>query len=258
VRQSKPVKAPLAIVAAMRAELRPLLGRVRVSRAVRRDGQRFVAGDLDGRRALLTVTGVGGRAAAAGACRTLEELSALGWHEASVLVIGVAGGLGPEARFGEVFVFESCRRFDGSDRETGRLELAVPRAEPASGRKAAELLTLDRVVAHPAAKSELWRRLASPAAAAVDMETYYSAERFTAAGRQVMAVRAISDGPDDALPPWLADCTDPEGGLSQTKVAMRAVARPFSVPALLDLRRRVAHATAQLCTTVRELLVSSP
>lgn len=247
------VKAPpLVLVSALRAELAPVIGVLRDARGTRRGGQRFVAGELDGRRALLTWTGVGGRAASAGARRTLDHLEELGWRDARVVVLGVAGGLSPSASFGEVFVCHSCRRFDHEDRETGSFELTAP----ASGMPSAELLTLDRVVFDPEIKSRLWQRLGAPSAAAVDMETFYSAERFAGAGIDVLAVRAISDGPSDALPSWLAECAGPGGGLSTARVAARALVRPLSVPALLELRRRVAIASQRLSDTVRDLLAT--
>jgi nucleoside phosphorylase len=237
----------------LHAEIAPALAALRGARPFRRAGQRFVAGELDGRRALLTRTGVGGRAATAGAQHTHDQLDELGWRDARIVVMGVAGGLSPSARFGEVFVCRRCRRFDLEDRETGSFELATPQ----SGTPLAELLTLDRVIVSPTAKSELWHRLGAPQAAAVDMETFYSVERFAAVGREVLAVRAISDGPSDALPPWLAECADSGGGLSTARVAARALVRPLSVPALLELRRRVAVASQRLCDSVRELLLSA-
>jgi nucleoside phosphorylase len=245
--------SPVALVTALRAELEPLLGALRNPRASRAGGQRFFEGELDGRRAVLTCTGVGGRAASAGARRVLERLRALGWSEARVVVLGVAGGLSPSALLGEVFVFGRCSRFDPDDREVGRIELPVPAGAPP-----AQLVTLDRVVVEPAVKAELWRRLGAPERAAVDMETYYAAEGFAAGGRETLAVRAISDGPADALPAWLADCVGPGGGLSPAKVAARALVHPRSVPALLELRRRVALAAERLCTAVRDLLATLP
>lgn len=243
---------PVAIVAALRAELRPLeraLGGRRVSS--RSAAQRFLEGELDGRRALLTATGVGARAAAAGARRTLERLEGLGWKDARVAIVGVAGGLSPSARLGEVLVFERCVRFEEDPPRSRRLELRTVEGS----RQPSQLLTLDRIVVDPADKKALWQRLGEPEVAAVDMETFHAAELFAAAGREVLAVRAISDGPGDALPAWLAACADPQGGLSQSRVALRALARPLSVPVLLELRRRVGQASERLCATVRELLV---
>jgi nucleoside phosphorylase len=242
--------APVVLIAAMRAELWPVQRALRRPATSRRGGQTFLTGELEGRPALLTWTGVGARAADAGARGALERLVELGWTDARLFAVGVAGGLSPSAKLGEVFAFHTCRRFDAGDHETGRLELAVPSA----GVPRAELLTLDRVVAEPAAKAKLWRRLGEPATAAVDMETYYVAARLAASGREVLAVRAISDGPADGLPAWLAGCAGPGGGLSQTRVAMGVLARPRSAPALLELRRRVALASERLCATLRELI----
>jgi nucleoside phosphorylase len=242
---------PVALVAALRAELLPAARAMQGARGARHDGQSFVTGELWGRSALLTWTGAGARAATAGARRTLVRLEELGWSDARVVVLGVAGGLSPSAHLGAVFGACRSRRFDPDHRETGCIDLA-----PATGSPAAELLTVDRVVTDPAAKHDLWRRLGAPAAAAVDMETFYSVERFSAAGLEVRALRAISDGPTDALPAWLADCVGDGGGLSQARVAWRALGRPLSWPALLELRRRVDVASGRLCESARTLLES--
>ena len=244
-------ESPVAIVAALRAEVRPLeraLGGRRVSS--RSAAQRFLEGELDGRRALLTATGVGARAAAAGARRTLERLDGLGWKDARIAIVGVAGGLSPSARLGEVFVFDRCVRFEEDPPKSRRLELRTVEGP----RQPSQLLTLDRIVVDPVEKRTLWQRLGEPEVAAVDMETFHSAELFAAAGCEVLALRAISDGPADALPAWLAECADPQGGLSQSKVALRALGRPLSVRVLLELRWRMNLASERLCATVRELL----
>ena len=169
-RSSEP---PVAIVAALRVEVGPLeraLGGRRISS--RSAGQRFLVGELDGRRALLTVTGVGARAAAAGARRTLERLDSLGWKDARVAIVGVAGGLSPSARLGEVFVFERCVRFEEDPPKSRRLELRTVEGS----RQPSQLLTLDRIVVDPADKRALWQRLGEPDVAAVDMETFHAAE----------------------------------------------------------------------------------
>jgi adenosylhomocysteine nucleosidase len=97
----------LAIVSAMREELRallPLLAGARVQRCAGRD---FHVGELAGRPAVLVLSGIGKVAAAATAALAIDR-----FHARSVLFTGVAGGLGAGVGVGDVVVADALLQHD--------------------------------------------------------------------------------------------------------------------------------------------------
>ena len=98
---------PLAIVSAMREELGALLAHLESSRVERAAGRDFHRGRLAGREVVLVLSGIGKVAAAATAALLIDRVQAR-----SLLLTGVAGGLGPGVAVGDVVVASALLQHD--------------------------------------------------------------------------------------------------------------------------------------------------
>jgi adenosylhomocysteine nucleosidase len=101
------------------------------------------------------------------------------------------------------------------------------------------LVTMDRIVASPADKSRLYHE---QQVTAVDMETAGIAQ--VCAGNSVpwLCVRAVLDRADQVLPGALVGLTRADGRASFPAAVLYALTRPWRVPLLLGLPRRVRAA----------------
>ena len=214
----------LAIVSAMWPELRALRAELAEVRTLRRAGRELHTGMLRGRPVVLALSGIGKVAAAATAALLLErfELEAL-------LFTGVAGGLGPAVRVGDVVVAEALLQHDLDASPlfpryevplTGRSRFACDAAmaaalanatghalpalrEPlaAFGATAPRLhrglvVSGDRFVATAAESAAL--RAALPDALAVEMEGAAVAQVCADFGVRCAVLRSVSDRADDS------------------------------------------------------------
>jgi len=99
--------APLAIVSAMHEELRALLPALRGARTQRVGAREFHLGQLEGRPVVLAQSGIG-KVAAASAATTLFTT----FDAAALLFTGVAGGLAPGVRVGDIVVARELLQHD--------------------------------------------------------------------------------------------------------------------------------------------------
>jgi len=234
----------IAICAAMDRELAALRRRLRSDG---RAGERAGAGGypvwrglLAGRPVLLCRTGLGRRADSA-ARALLDE------HEPWLLVsAGLAGALDPDYRRGDLVLCESVAANDDaggrravvhSDREL--LDRAVAEAARAAVPvRIGRALTVDDVVATAEEKSELRR---STGADIVEMESYWLGRLAREKGLPFLVARAVLDDAGDELPD-VPGLVRPDGSLN----AVRALARPGALPALLRLALAERRALANL------------
>ncbi|MEO8125259.1 MAG: 5'-methylthioadenosine/adenosylhomocysteine nucleosidase, partial [Burkholderiales bacterium] len=100
-------EAPVAIVAAMREELRALLPLLSQTQLVVRAGREFHRGLIHGRRVVLTRSGIGKVAAA-----TTATLLAAEFAPSMLLFTGVAGGLAHYVRVGDVVLARELLQHD--------------------------------------------------------------------------------------------------------------------------------------------------
>jgi nucleoside phosphorylase len=164
----------------------------------------------------------------------------------AVLVTGLAGGCGPAVAAGDVIVGSAAGpTADGAwlGGDPRLLAQAVRALEGASlPHRVGRLLTVPEVVATPEAKARCWR---THQALAVDMESAVVLAWAARAGLPALAVRAVSDGPTESLPPALARAVGPEGGLRASHV-LGWLGQPALLPAAWRLWRRSSAALDHL------------
>ena len=218
----------LGIVSAMRPELAAVLDRIPDARRQRAAGRDFYVGNWQGRDVVAVLARVGKVAAATTATALIERFGVT-----AIVFTGVAGGLGPGVKIGDVVVARDFlqydldasplfpryevplygrARFPADTRLTRRLALAAARAltDPAQllGQTALRQFGLtcpavhrglvisgDRFIATHADSAAL--RGALPDALAVEMEGAAIAQVCHDYGVPLAAVRTISDRADD-------------------------------------------------------------
>lgn len=241
----------IVVVSAMVEELAPLAARLRTPRRV--PGTRQVEGGLGDATLRLVATGAGRRRAIEGVRALIERLARGGSPIDALLLVGVAGGLDPKLRLGDVVRVGRVLRLGAASSD----ECEEAAGHRLSGSEPGTALTVDRIVAEAAEKEELWRSLGRPEASVVDMESFHWATTFNelcpAPRRAVL--RAVSDPSECSLPSFLADCVGSDGAISRARVAAQSLRRPRSVSSLLRLRRDVRVASTRLADAVEELVV---
>lgn len=163
----------------------------------------------------------------------------------ALLSFGVAGGIDPALSPGTVIVADAVVLPDGTriacdadwhGRVLQRLSGKVPCFSGAIAGSNEPLLS-------PEAKGALARRAR---AVAVDMESHGVARAARAKGIPVLAVRAVADGAERAIPAWVMDAILPDGGLAPGKIARALLPRPWMVWSLLGLARDNGRAMGAL------------
>lgn len=215
-----------AILAPMHPELRPLLRRLSLRRVAAAGGALFT-GALGRLEVVAAITGIGTRAAA----RTAERVLAVTAID-HLVVVGIAGGVGPSVGVGELVVPERVL-----DLASGAEHRPAP-----LGRVAARgaLATSDALVVERDALARLEER----GVVAVDMETAAIAAVCERRGVAWSVFRAISDragaGPLDAEVLRLLGA---DGRPDALEVARFVATRPWRVPHLFRLGRDSRRAT---------------
>lgn len=93
---------------------------------------------------------------------------------------------------------------------------------------------------------------AQSGALAVDMESGVAARFAQARGIPFAALRAVADGPEDALPRAAAVGLKPDGSPAVARVLAALLRQPWDLPALLRLARSSAAAHAALRQALAE------
>jgi adenosylhomocysteine nucleosidase len=186
--------------------------------------------------------GIEARIAAADPARAASEAeAALAQGATALMSFGVAGGLDPKLRTGDLLLPRAVAAQSGE-----RFAVDAALHDILSSRMAAndsDLLGLDRVVMHSAGKAELH---AQGGAVAVDMESLGVARVATEHGRPFIVLRAVADEASRSLPPAALIGLDTEGRFAPYRVLAALFGRPGQLPGLIALGRDTRRALASL------------
>ncbi|MEP6994769.1 MAG: hypothetical protein ABI968_09635 [Acidobacteriota bacterium] len=191
---------------------------------------------------VVAATGDGLRRAA----RVTDALCAR--YRPSLLIgAGVAGALTADLSVDDIVVAHRILDRDGETPWPQGVLVVSAAAKP--GARQGTLRSVDRPVVSVAEKASLALE-AGPPPAAVDMESAAWARVAAARGIPFLIIRIVSDTAEEALPGYLSECMDSEGGIRRSAVALQALADPGTIPTLWRMRRRVAECSARLAAFV--------
>lgn len=210
------------LVAAERREFDGI--RKRLGQTIARSGfgARFVCeGTRNGDRWVMVANGPGRELA--GAALSDELMREVQRQSVSAMIsTGYCGALDPKLRVGDIVVSEETR--------IGALNCSRGR-----------VITRDRVAVTAAEKRALREETG---AIAVDMESSAVKDRAEALGIPFACIRAVSDTAGENMPLDFNRYRGADGRFSRGRIALAAMARPFSVmPALLAFDRQCQRAS---------------
>lgn len=225
--------AALPLVAApLVDEIEPFLALIGAYRSGRLPGGWTWRGELGGKEILAAVLGDGEDRSR----RSLEVL--LERHGLSrALMIGVAGGLSPDLRIGDLVRAEIVVREGGQwASESG-----------GDGR----VISSKRIVASRSEKAALWARKGEEMRCVVDLESAGFALLLEASGVNWAVCRAVSDTAEESLPAELVSASDDGGHVSRIALLRGLLARPRALSELISLRGRVEECAPLLAEAAR-------
>jgi len=196
---------------------------------------------------LLSLSGMGSAAAAAGA------RASIGAGAAALISFGLAGGLDPLLRAGDVCLPREilspnipsiAAAVAWRERVSAAVQTRIPQARIFEG----GLLSHPTLVASIPAKSRLF---ASTRAIAVDMESFAVAEVAAAHRLPFLAVRVIVDGATDRLPPIVTRAADAYGEIRPWSLVMGLLRAPSDLAGLVRLGHRYRSAGRMLTDIAR-------
>jgi adenosylhomocysteine nucleosidase len=195
-------------------------------------------GMLDGRPVMIAESGVG-RPAAAQATEDLIKIH----HPQWIVATGFAAALVPTMKCGHIVMADSIVDSEHQALDVGfRIAPQVVEATPSL--HVGRLLTVDRLVRERAEKEQL---AAEFGAVACDMETMAVAQVCRAQQVRFLAVRVISDGIDDRLPPEVERMLDQQSLAGKLGAATRAIyQRPGSIKDMWKLQETARRASDRL------------
>lgn len=218
---------PVAVIAAMRVEVAPLIGRIRPTR---KDGVAL----FELPNALVAIGGIGEKFA-----HRAAEVAAEYAQPKQLISAGLAGAISPKLKVGEV----------------GRMREVVHAATATSYWCAGGewILATSQHVTDAAIKQELLRLYSADV---VDMEAAAVAQVAHARGLKFAALKAISDEAAFEMPP-LGRFIDENGRFATGGFLMYVAVRPRWWSTLMKLKRNNDLAAANLCRELEHLLESS-
>jgi len=222
------------LVAAERREFDGI--RTRLGKTIERRGlgARFVCeGTRNGDRWVMVANGPGrDLAGAALSDDVMREVRREGVN--AMISTGYCGALDPKLRIGDIVVSDDTQLT--SDRAYAR----------------GLLITRDRVAATAAEKRALREQTG---AIAVDMESSAVKDRAEALGIPYACIRVVSDTAEEDMPLDFNRFRGADGHFSRGRIALAAMARPFSVmPALLEFDRQCQRASMALGEALGDFL----
>lgn len=154
----------------------------------------------------------------------------------AMISTGYCGALDPSLRVGDIVVSDHT--------QIGTLERAGARGRADHTCARGLVITRDRVAVTAAEKRALREETG---AIAVDMESSAVKDRAEALGIPYACIRAVSDTAGENMPLDFNRYRAADGRFSRGRIALAAMARPFSVmPALLEFDRQCQRASIAL------------
>jgi nucleoside phosphorylase len=233
---------------AVEAEFAPWRKLRRFKRSGRRDVS-FYEAEFSDRKVEVLLTGIG-RAACE---RVFANISLSQAGEPDfVISSGLIGALKNGLNPGDLVAAKKARtlRNDASaEADPALLEFAVRQgALPIE-----TLITVDRLVQTANEKARL-----AFFGEAVDMESAIVMAHFAVAKIPVLAVRAISDGPDEDLPIDFDRCITPQGAIKPMSLVNAIVRRPSGLPNLVRFGRQSNQAAQKLAVYLDAFVAALP
>jgi adenosylhomocysteine nucleosidase len=216
----------IAILAPMRSELRPLVRRLSLKQS--RSGDRnLLWGMLGCVEVVATTTGIGTRAAAITVERVLDSIPVQ-----QLVMIGIAGGIGPSVDIGDLIVPELV-----VDLATGAEFHPILIGDTTAH---GTLVTCDQVLIDQAEIARLERQ----GVIAVDMETAAVAAICESRACPWSVFRAISDrAGDGSIDPSMHGLAGPDGEPNVPALVRFVLTNPKRIPRLIRLGHGLRFAT---------------
>ncbi len=243
---------PVAVLAALREEMAPLLRRLADPRKAGAAARAYTAGTISGRPVALVRTGIGVQAARTAAEWVFRELS-----PAATLSMGFAGGLRDDLRPGDLVLASEVFEPPPPEGEGPRQWEADPRLlecirKGGDGKwTEGRIATVRRALQTAEEKREFGKRHGS---IAVDMESSGIARAANALGTPVVYLRAIVDDAAFDLPLDFTKVLTPDGRLNPLGAIGAILGRPKALLALRELRRRARIGAESLAAQVAALV----
>ena len=158
-----------------------------------------------------------------------------------VISIGIAGGLSPDLRPGNVVigseVVTGSERYETNPDWLQRLWRAIPRSKPGT------VAGSDTVITQRPAKTALYERTG---AVTVDMESHIASRAAHQYKKPFAVLRVVCDPSDRTLPPAALVAMKPDGSIDAQAILRSVMAHPQQIPSLFYLARDSAAAFRSL------------
>jgi nucleoside phosphorylase len=180
------------------------------------------------------LTGIGWKGAKAFLSSLLKEKPDL------CISSGLAGGLRPELKSGEIVVAREALLLNGGKRFRSR-PLLVDLAEETGATPVKMFLTNAQVVCRAQSKKSM-----AEFGDVVEMESFHVLTRAREQQVPALAIRAISDTVEEDLPLDFAWSTGGDGQISYGKLLLQVGRRPHKIPAMINFGKRSEKAAQNL------------
>ncbi|MEX2214241.1 MAG: hypothetical protein WD768_08955 [Phycisphaeraceae bacterium] len=236
-----PSNPPIALFAALRHELEPVIARLKLTP----QGLSHV-GRVGEHDVVAVVSGIGAARATAALSHLIQT-----YEPARLLVIGLCGALVEGLAVGDLF--EPQWLIDGKGGAV-QLAMGLPRVvRDSPDRSAGEtLITVDTVVRTPEEKRALGEK---HRAAAVDMETFAVGKLAAERELRCTVIRAVSDTVKTTLPKGIENWVNPDGTTNKAAAMKSLALKPWLISGAMKLGRNADLAAEKLAQRVEQALV---